>query len=259
MTDNLLQETPPQLDPNTDYLQELVGENKKFKTPQDLAKGKFESDNYIKVLETRLDEFREDYKKLDEDYKSRAKVEELIDQLGTLKPTNNNQEPPVREVNKPEIDAKKIDDLVDSRLQAKLNELENSRKTQDNLNLVGKTLKENFGDNYQSQVKSKLEEMDLTEEDFHNLARTRPGFLLKALGADKPAVREQFQTPPRNERRSDTFSPQGAAKRTWSYYQKMKKENPELYRNPKTNVDMHNDMMALGEEFKDGDFSKYGD
>lgn len=255
MTDNLLQELPPTIDPNTDFLNELVGENKKFKTPQDLAKGKFESDNYIKVLETRLDEFREDYKKLDADYKSRAKVEELIDKLGTLQaPATLNQEPPVK-VEKPAIDPNEIKNLVASELK----EMRTQNTQEDNYNRVGKTLKEHFGDNYASDVKRQLESLDLTEDDFHNLARTRPNFLLKALGADKPLVKETFQTPPRNERRSDTFSPRGAQKRTWSYYQNMKKENPDLYRNPKTNVDMHNDMMALGEEFKDGDFGKYGD
>ena len=71
----------PQIDPNKDYLAELVGEGKKFKTDKDLARGKYEADLYVKTLERQLDELRNDHLKLREDYTARAKLEELLGQL----------------------------------------------------------------------------------------------------------------------------------------------------------------------------------
>jgi hypothetical protein len=44
--------------------------------------------------------------------------------------------------------------------------------------------------------------------------------------------------------------------RTWSYYEKLRKENPNLYRTAKTHEQMVQDAMALGDEFKDGDYDE---
>jgi len=82
--ENLMADQPDTIDtidPSKNYLAELVGEGKKFKTQEDLARGKAESDAYIKILEKRSDELRNDYLKLRDDYSSRAKLEEVVDQL----------------------------------------------------------------------------------------------------------------------------------------------------------------------------------
>lgn len=251
MTTNLLETNPA--DGITSYRDLLVGEGKKFKDDEAVAKGKYESDNMIEILKRTNDEFRTDILKLNAELAAKANLEEQINQITAQQRNSNNQQTQVNEVKAPAIDTKQVSDLVSNQLKA----LKAAEQEQANTNLVVKTLKEQFGDNYQTPVKKQLETLGLTETTFNDLARNNPTFLLKALGADKPAQQEQFQSPPRNERRGDTFTPQGGAKRTWSFYQKMKQENPALYRSPKTNVDMHNDMMTLGDEFKDGDFNKY--
>lgn len=43
--------------------------------------------------------------------------------------------------------------------------------------------------------------------------------------------------------------------RTWSYYQKMKKEDPDRYWKGKTQEQMVIDASALGEGFQDGGFN----
>jgi hypothetical protein len=100
-----------------------------------------------------------------------------------------------------------------------------------------------------------MESLEITEEDLNEMARNRPKFLLKTLGLDQPAPKEPFQTPIRSTQK---FVPAGAEKRTWSYYQKLKKENPKLYNDPKTNVQMQKDYIELGDEFEDGDFRPSG-
>ncbi|MCK1653060.1 hypothetical protein IVA88_16705 [Bradyrhizobium sp. 149] len=42
---------------------------------------------------------------------------------------------------------------------------------------------------------------------------------------------------------------------TWSYYQKIKKEDPDRYWRSKTQQQMVSDASALGEAFQDGSFN----
>lgn len=43
-------------------------------------------------------------------------------------------------------------------------------------------------------------------------------------------------------------------KRTWSYYEKMRKEDPDQYHNPMTRAQMLKDYQALGKDFQTGNF-----
>lgn len=252
MTDNLLADDQP-TDENKDYLKELVGEGRKFKSEQDLAKSKIESDNYIKILEKKLDQFRDDYLKLDEEYKARESLQELKDQIDkrTLGPSSNNQ--PIvkdRDNQPPSIDLKDIENLVSNKLQ----EHEVTKRQQENLNIVKNKLVEHFGTKYQGVVKEQLADLGLSETRFQELAREAPNALFRTLGIEQTAQRESFQSPPRSNQRSDNFKPKGAEERTWSWYQNLKDKDPNRYNDPQTNVQMINDYMRLGEKFEDGDF-----
>lgn len=255
MADSLLEVDHNDTDPNKDYLQELVGEGKKFKTPQDLARGKYEADNYVKTLTMKLDEMRTDYMKLDADYKARAKLEELIDQLDKNKQQPlSHEQPPVNDVKKPEIDPKQIETLIDT--QIKKNKL--LEREQENFNKVKDKLRERFGNNYQTQLSEQIDSLGLTVDDMNALAKKSPTAFFNALKIDEPVQTEGFQSPPRTTQRSDSFAPKGGTKRTWSYYQELKKKDRNLYYDPKTNVQMEKDRQALGAEFEDGDFNKFG-
>jgi hypothetical protein len=50
--------------------------------------------------------------------------------------------------------------------------------------------------------------------------------------------------------RSDSFAPK-SDKRTYSYYENMRKTNPNLYLDPKISIQMDKDAQALGEAFFD--------
>ncbi|MGH7240227.1 MAG: hypothetical protein ACREHG_09240, partial [Candidatus Saccharimonadales bacterium] len=119
-------------------------------------------------------------------------------------------------------------------------------------------LKETLGNNYPEVLKSRIQDLGLTEDFVNDLARKHPQVLFKTLGVDQPAPQQNFQAPPHTSVRSDNFAPKGGEKRTWSFYQKMKTDNPKRYYDAQTNVQMHNDFMSLGEEFKDGDYNKFG-
>lgn len=250
---NLLEEdNTPQTDPTKDYLQELVGEGKKFKTPAELARGKFEADSYISTLTKKMDELRSDYVKLDADYKARASLEELMDKYSKL----SNQQQSINTIPEvkdrvPEIDPKQIESLIDTRI--KTNKI--LEREQANFDIAKEKLKEAFGSNYQVSLNERIENLGLTVEDVNAMAKKSPTALVKMLELEKTSQNDDFQTPPRSSRRNDSFTPKGGPKRTWSYYQELKKANPKLYYDPKINIQMEKDHQALGEAFEDGDFN----
>lgn len=255
MTNNLFNENQlPIIDPAKNYLEELVGDTKKFKTPEELARGKAESDNYIKTLEVQLDQLREDYLKSTEEQKTAASLKELIDQMKSEQQLNNGI-PPLNapEVKQPALDVEKLRTLIRSDVL----ELEAQRKADANFALVTSKLQEKFGTNYQTALKKHVDELHLTIEDVNALAAKSPRAFFKTMGIDEPQqqMNNLFQTPTQSSQRNDNFAP-NAQVHDWAYYEKMRKENPKLYHDPKTHVQMHKDATAIDDQYGIGAFMR---
>ncbi len=84
-------------------------------------------------------------------------------------------------------------------------------------------------------------------EDVNALAKKSPEAFFRVMGLNEKQS-DLFQTPPKSGQRNDNFAPKGQTKRDWAYYQEMKKANPKMYLDPKIAVQMHNDVLAIGEE-----------
>lgn len=233
--DTTNQQDLPQIPENP--LEALVGDGKKFKTVEELAKAKWESDNYIKTLEKGRDELREDYLKALEAAQTGPQVKELLDQL---KADMTQQQIPAKipdanDATAPTLDPTKIDELVSN----KLREYEETKKAQENYNQVEAKLRETYGNNYRDVFQQKVREMGLSMDWAKQTAFTYPQVLFKTLGLDD-APAAPFQAPPTSRQRTDNFAPQ-TNKRDWDYYEKMRVSNPKAYWEPKTQVQLHQD------------------
>lgn len=243
--DNTNQGDLPQIDPNKNYFEELVGDGKKFKSPEDLAKGKAEADMYIEHMKQRQDELRSDYAKLRDEYNAGPKLKETLDQyMQELKQSQGNQLPPVQE-DKSVLDETKLNDLVKQHLAAN-KQLE---KEESNAASVESKLQEAYGANYKQLVKQQIDQLGLSVEYFNDLARKHPAVLYRTLGLEGRSPAENFQTPPTSTRGNDPFG--GAKKRTEAFYQEMRKKDPMKYRDPKTQDQMFKDAQEQGETFFD--------
>ena len=252
---NLLEGTnqsdQPQIDPNKNYYEELVGEGKKFKTVEDLARGKAEADLYIEHKNRAQDELRAAYASLQNEYNSGQSLKELIDQLKSNKESQNEPTPVVPEDKSATLDLNKIEELIRNNITA----TKQQEKEEANFNTVQAKLKEVYGDNFANTLKQQISELGLTTEFVNDLAKKHPQVLFRTLGIDGQSQRETFQAPPASKNRSDPFAPT-VAKRTWSHYEKLRKSNPTEYFNPKTQDQMFKDATALGAAFNDGDFQQ---
>ena len=252
MTDNLLDPNPgeddsSQFDTTKDYLKELVGEGKKFKDVNDLAKGKAESDSFISSITKENNELRKEYKTLKEELQSRARLEELVDKIALEKAASvsnadsKDDENETRNLGiKPE-DVKGIVSQEISRFQSE------SRK-EANLNLVRAKLQERFGNNYRTSELA--DRIGVDEKYFVETAATHPNIILKTLGLDGPVKADTFQTPPTSSKLSG-FKPD-VTERTESYYKKLAAEKGvNIYLDREISLQMHKDAQRLGEAFFD--------
>lgn len=236
----LLDSTDPASTPPASFKEALVGEGKKFSSEEELAKGKWESDLYIKTLETKMDQLTADYTRLDADYKARASLEEMIDKIGLPK-TPASSDPPPANQSQPTIDQSQLKNLISQSLQ----ETREQEKQQTNFNMVKTKLIERYGNDYQSKLTEQMQELGLNATAVDNLAHTMPQVLIKTLGLGEQTT-EPFRAPVRSQQ---NFAPTGEKKRNESFYNEMRKDNPKLYYDPKTTVQRHNDALAQGEAF----------
>ncbi len=239
-----------QIDQNKNYLEELVGDGKKFKTPEELARGKAEADMYIEHMKQRHDELRQDYAKLREEYNAGPSLKELIDQMKASKESNNDRTQFVNEDKSDTLDLTKVKEAARQEYLT----LKQQETEERNYNSVQAKLIEKYGPNYAQTLKQQVSSLELTSDFVNDLARKHPTVLLKTLGLDGEAQKEMFQAPPKSTDRSDPFG--YTPKRTWSHYEKIRKADPTRYYDPKTQDQMFKDAAALGDSFNDGDFQK---
>jgi hypothetical protein len=243
------QDQLPQIDPEKKYLEELVGDDKKFKDLESLARGKFEADQYIENQNRKLDELKSDFFRLKADYDARAKLEEYLEKLPGIRQDQQHQQNHQMQDDKPAYNPDEVKSLISNTLI----EHETRKQQEQNFASVQSKLTEKFGSNYQASLQRQMDEIGLSADQLNQMARTNPKLLIEALNLDAAPVQEGFQAPPRSQQRSDNFAP-STNKRTWTYYEKMKKENPHTYWTPKIQDQLHKDHMALGQAFEDGSY-----
>lgn len=245
MTINLFQQD----DPETIDLEQYIGEGGKFYDPdkevmlQKVTKAKAESDFHIRRVEKEKAQLYEDFVKEREMNMTRAKLEELeqriADRLSNSERPSSSDLPNANEDRKlPQYDPSKIDEM----LNEKLTQREMTKKFEENARLVKDKIVERYGSNYHNALKSQIDTLGITEEEFNAMAARSPKVLIKSLGLDQATKTENFQTPFTSNQRSENFAPSGK-KRNWAYYEDMRKTKPELYHNPRTLVQMDKDAQ----------------
>jgi hypothetical protein len=252
MAQDLLAETPPQesiFDPTKDYLPDLVGDGKKFKSPEDLAKGKYQSDLFIEELKRELKETREYALQLKNDNQSKANLEELIDRL-QQQPSGSNQPSVKDDVSSPTLDVDKLKEIARSTYREEMTVAQQNS----NFESVMSKVQERWGSNYASALKQQIDELGITKEELNDMARKQPKVLVRTLGLDQPSRQENFQTPPRSSDTRSGFAPT-TQRRTWTYYQDIRKKDPATYFSQKIQDQLHQDHMSLGNDFEDGDWN----
>lgn len=220
------------------YLEALVGEGKKFNNPEELARGKFEADQYIEQLKSKLAELETD-----------AALEDRLKGLLTQKPQTPAPDNNGAEAHQPAKPATQDIDLA-AEVKKILAETSIESKRANNVNEVASKLIETFGDETKANqaVKQKAADLGVSIEYLQDVAAQSPKAFFSLVGVE-------VQTPNRptqgdvNTAALKASPATGAKPNTYSWYKQLRKDNPTLYRSAAIQEQMHKDALSAGADF----------
>lgn len=235
-----------QIDTTKDYFVELVGEDKKFKTSQDLARSKVEADAFITRLQAENAGMRQELN-------TKQTLEEYVDKMTATKeaaPVSRTLEQQATEQggNSATLTADKLDEMIDQRVNAR----EKDRIHTQNLQTVKQTLQETYGNDYVNKLKETATSLGMSEDYLNQMAKETPKALLKLVGVsatDSTQSRSNqagLFTPPASV---NGFAPNTGNAQDFSYYEKLRKTSPKEYWTPTVQNEMHKNAARLGEKF----------
>lgn len=231
----------PTLEDGKNYLEELVGEDKKFKLPEELAKGKYVSDQFIEWQKSKI-------AKLEQELNTRTSFDVLKTELEEIKHRSAN--PPVHESPPAPTDPNKVDA---SDLKAAVDKLfaerEQATRAESNLERVGRVMADNFGPEAKSVLQSKAQELGMSLADLQQIAVRSPDALFRIVGAN-PSASRMTSTPslPNSTVRLDTPGTVNGASRGASYYQKLRAQDPKRYASSEVEKEMMINLQRLGRD-----------
>jgi len=223
-----------------DLFAELVGEGKKFKTPQDLAKSRIEQDNFIEQLKSENAQMREELKRAGKIDSLDAALARLNDKLenasGEPKPEGNSSAGISRE----DILAIIRED------QARTQHAQSRRLIQEELvRIHGDTNK------VREFLRTKAAELKVTTADLAQMVERTPVVARQVLGLTgnpKPVGPTNI---PSSTRNTEAAGMSTSGVRNQSYYNNLRKELGSRFYEVSIQQQMFKDRKALGEKFNE--------
>lgn len=216
------------------YVAKLVQERgEQWKDPEAIAKGKIEADRHIAELERQLAEMRDDIGK--QDY-AKALLEQVQNKAGGA--TTSNTVPSTTDGGEPTTnttsDTPDIQSLVEEALKAR----EAKQTADQNIAQVDAALTEKFGTDAAKVVADKAAALGMSIDRLQSIASESPSAFLTLVGEAPSAPQPSA---PRSSVNTTSESFNGAGKKGFSFFQEMRRTNPNQYYTPA----MQREMIAM--------------
>ena len=224
------------------FIDHLVGDGKKFRDIEALAKGKLEADKHISEITKTLDELRAELAK--QDY-----AKSLLEQMSKGSETGAEQPTPVTtsssNTENTTQSASDFEALVEKVITAK----EKSKTASQNISVVGEEMQKQFGDKTADYLKAKSLELNMSLDRLKEIAAESPTAFFQLIGVKKMNEKVTSGTmTTQSTIRSENFN-SNSQDRDFNFYQKLRKENRSLYYSPKIQNTMVQDRERLGDRF----------
>jgi hypothetical protein len=233
----------PVIDPNKDYLSELVGEGKKYKDPAALARAVMEKESFIEKLKGETSGLRQELN-------TRLKLEEVVDRISKPQsPSSEAIQQATEQDGQPAINPEDIVQKVRDSLTADQKKAQRAK----NLEYVESKLQEAFGPGFKRTMKQQAQKLGLGQDFSQNLAAEQPEAFLKLFDVKpQPEVNSTAQDIPQSSFNSESlgFRPDTGVRRK-SYYDNLKKADAKAYWSVSVQNQMHKDAQKQGEAFFD--------
>lgn len=223
-----------------DWLAKIVEvKGEAFKDPQVLAKSKLESDNYIKQLESQLTDLRTELSK------EEAAKKLLAELQSRRQDPNANSVPKQGETNPSDTKPVLSEDEIQRLVEETLSKREQANSAQQNAKMVQDQLTQKYGTEAKVHVEKKAQELGMSFERLSALAAESPSAFMTLIGEPKT----EFKAPVQGTINTAAGNYSNPSERNWDYYQNLRRTNKTLYFNPKTQQQMMQDKMRLGDRF----------
>jgi hypothetical protein len=223
-----------------DWLAKIVeAKGEAFKDPQVLAKSKLESDNFIKELQTQLADLRGELAKEDTSKKLLAELQ------SRRQDPNANSVPKQGDSNPSDTKPVLSEDVIQRLVEETLTKREQVGTAQQNAKIVQDQLVQKYGTEAKVHVEKKAQELGMSFERLSALAAESPTAFMTLIGEPKPEYKPLVNGTVNTA--AGNYSNQ--ADRDWQYYQNIRRTNKTLYFNPKTQQQMIQDKLRLGDRF----------
>ena len=162
------QDTAPKAFEIPTEAQELVGEGKKYQSPEDALKSVPHAQKHIETLESELAEVKDELTK-------RKTTQELIDEIKSgVQPSETTSQEPV---------------LNQDNIMALVNQALDNKTIQESANANAKSVAEKFTDKFGESAESEYNKITkdtgITIEQLNKLSATSPGAVLKLAGIEE--------------------------------------------------------------------------
>lgn len=231
----------------------LVGDDKKFKTVDDLAKGKMEADIFITELQNETAQYRQ---LLESNTARDQKLDQLFELL-TKRPEQSNvqgahqtaQETTVTsEQSKQETLFSSKEDL-DSYVNDLLKGREMSTRAEKNLNEVQAKLTEKYSDKSATFIKKRSDELGITVDDMKSMAERSPAAFYRMMDMDsQPRSSLSFNDTISSAETNTKESDGSVRNREWWNTQRREKGKRWFLR-PENQKAYFSDYQSLGSKF----------
>lgn len=239
-TDPTTNVTPPVV---TSALDTLVGADKKFATPEDLARGKLEADAFIEKLKQEARDLRNLVVQQDQRLGKLEAKSSILDRLET-NPTTGNQ--PV--VTTPQPEPQVTHGLTKDDVLELVEQRDVKRTADQNKREVDGVLHKQFGDQAVAAVRQRAAELGMSQADLAAVALRSPKAFYSMLGIDPNAT--QTGTLYAGTGRQGPTNTQGEI-RNKAYYDSIQKKmgTKAFIMDRRLQSELHKDMNALGDAF----------
>ncbi len=204
-------------------IETLVGDNRKYKDPNELAKAYANADAFIEQLKRENAELKAQ--------------QELAARKAPIDPAPQPKEPDPAPVSaKPAVNGG--DDLAE-RIRAEIERNNAVKAQQTNLEQAVTALVQKVGSEQAANemVRAKAAELGVSVDFLKSTAATSPKGFLKLVGVEDeqapvtntPGIRREVNTAALANTNSSAVSKPG----TWAYFEKIRRENPNLYFSPR--------------------------
>lgn len=235
--ENVFSATP--VEQNTAFtIEDLVGEDKKYQHPNDVAKAYVHIEGHAKTLEN-------------ENASLRARLDALEAANKQPTPPMNDQDGPKGGDNPPrnpgDLNPRVDENDFRSRIRDEVKALNESERAAHNVDTAARKMAEVYGDAQKANeaVRKRAQELGVTIDWLKETAARSPAAFFTTMGITDGGSRS---TPaPRNEVNLDRDA--SGRKKNFDYYDQIRKDNPKLYFSATMQREMQSQAKAQGSEF----------